>query len=264
MEKNYVAMVQSIQDEYGFIDTDKCDSLAHSGLIAVHPEIDVDLRAAEISPGEWIRRPTTYMDCYRTGESRSIISRDGLLSVILASVVNKDLELLEDMWEYGAKNNWVMGKTTHSLMNTNMISLLARAIKHLGGTDHYLSRQIPIIHSECKGYECHLVAVQIATYGEIEGHIEERHIDYLEKLVKKNPRNILYQALYTKYLNGNFKKVHKLIKEKYPMYRLPNNSDWADDWPTQRDDNDDNLKPGKTEKKHSAGELIFVYALMRI
>ncbi len=263
MEENYIAMVQSIQDEHGFIDTNHCDSLTHSGLIAVHPSIDVDLRAAEISPGEWIRRPTNYADCYRTGKSRSIISRDGLLSVILSAVVNKDLKLLEDMWEYGTKNNWIMGKTTHSVMNSNMVSLLARAIKKLGGPDHYLANKIPVIHSECNGYECHLVAVQIATYGEVEGHIESRHLDYLEELVKKNPRNILYQALYHKYLDGDFSKVHKLINEIYPSHRLPTNKDWCDDWRTQRDDNDPGLKPCKTEKKHSAGELIFVYWVIK-
>ncbi len=263
-EFNYVHMVQSIQDEFGFIDTDKCDSLAHTGLIAIHPQIDVDLEAAEISDGEWLRRPVTYKECHKSGESRSKISRDGLLSVIYAAYVNKDLAMLERMWEYGASNNWVMGSTLHSVMNPNMISLLAQAIHKLGGADHYISRQIPVLPLyNCKGYECHLSMVQIALFGELNGKIYEHHLDFLKKLEKKNPKNILVKTIIHKYTDGDFSSIERLIKAKYPLYRLPNRRDWCDDWPTQRDDNDPNLKPCKGEKPHSAGELIFVFGLMK-
>lgn len=262
IESNYISMIKEVQDENGFIETKHCDSLLFSALIGVHPEVDVNLEAAEVREGEWLRRPTNYPECFEAGASRSTISRDMLLGVIWWATVNKDLGMLERMWEYGSSNAWVMGNNVHTVMNFNMITLLAKAIYKLGGKDH-LPRRSYLVFGDCEGYVCHLSALQIALVGEIEGSIRGSHADYIINISDRNPGNILFQALRAKYVDHNFIKVYALISSKYPTDRLPNTSDWCESWPVQREDTDSNLRPCRMEKIHSGGELLFTLWLIR-
>jgi len=263
LEAQYVSMVQDIQDENGFIDTKYCDSILHTALIGVHPDIKVNLEAAEKSPGEWLRRPLSYPECFESGESRSTISRDMLLGVMWWAVVNKDLGMLERMWDYGTSNAWFMGNNVHTVMNFNMITLLAKAIYKLGGSD-YLPRRSYIYFGNCEGYVCHLSALQIALNGYIEGSIRGSHVDYLIKIADKNPNNILFAALKAKYVDYDFAKVFAMIAQRYPADRLPNTSDWCDDWPVQREDTDSNLRPCKgVGRQHSGGELLFTLWIIK-
>lgn len=259
IEQRYLDLLPTVQDQNGFVDTDHCDSLLHTGLISVIPGTNIDLTAAEIAPGKWLRRPIDYPECFKAGKSRSTISRDMLLGVIWSAVANKDLDMLERMWEYGAARSWIMGMPFyHTILNPNMLSLLARAIKKLGGPS-YIEGKIPLTFGSCDGYVCHLTALQIALLGNIQGDLSSGQIDILKELVDKAPANILFQALYHKYTDGDYSAVKALIS-KYPQDRLPTNLDHCDEWPVQRTEIS---KPCKTKKQHSGGELLFVLWVIR-
>jgi hypothetical protein len=259
IEDVYINLIKDKQDADGFIDTNHCDALLHTGLLSVQ-SIDVNLNAAELN-GQWFRRPLSYPECYTEGKSRSTISRDMLLGVLWYAVANNDLDTLERMWDYGTSHAWIMGNNEHTIMNPNMISLLARSIKYLNGED-YKARHLPMVYpTNCEGYVCHLAALQIALNGHIFGQINSYERDYLINIANKNPNNILYAALKAKYTDGDYRQVHRLLS-RYPTTRLPNNTDWCDDWPVQRDDNDIGLKPCTEDKQHSGGEVLFVLWLM--
>jgi len=254
----YVALLPTVQDSNGFVDTGHCDSILHTALISVIPGTNINLSAAEIGPGQWLRRPANYPECFESGESRSTISRDMILGVIWSAVANKDLEMLERLWEYGSSHAWIMGTPFyHTILNPNMVSLLSRAIEKLGG-EKYIERKIPLTFGDCDGYVCHLTALQIALYGYIEGDLSSGQINILKKLVDKAPANVLFQALYHKYTNGDYSAVKRLMA-KYPTNRLPTNKDWCDEWPVQRTEVS---QPCDTPKQHSGGELLFIIWLI--
>ncbi len=265
LEQKYVSMIQGIQDANGFIDTKHCDSLMHTGLLSTHSSIEVDIRAAEGRPGEWFRRPLDYKECFKNNESRSTISRDMLLGVLYYAVYNKDLEILEDLVDFGTKRNWVMGSDNtggfHTIMNTKMLSLLGRSIEYLGSESKLA--YLPIsFNANCEGFTCHLTALQIGLLAKINNSVSDKNLKVLKKLKNKNPNNLLYNTLYHKYADGNFSSVYKLM-DKYPLDRLPNNTDWSDDWPPQRDDDDPGLLPGAQKKQHSGGEILFIFSILR-
>lgn len=137
-------------DSWGFVDTAKCDSTLFTGMVSAGGK-RADLTAAERSPGEWLRRPIDYPECWENGKSRSTISRDMILGVYLHAWKYKDLKMLERLWEYGEENFWRMGdgrlKGADTIMNSAMISTLAEMIYQLGGENHFISRNLPVVWS---------------------------------------------------------------------------------------------------------------------
>ena len=262
LARQYTELLPSVQDEHGFIETEACDSLLFSGLIGA-AGIRVNLTAAEISPGEWARRSSK--DCYDEGLSRSRTSRDMLLGVMYYAWYNKDLNMLERLFQYGKDNNWVMGYYRPGdtkaygtmLFNPNYISLLARLIHGLGGADS-AARYTPIVLTRsCQGFECHLSTLFILLLGEVSG-LKSSDVDILEKNSIQNPNNILHAAAANLY--GRSRPI--LVNEWYPYSRLPSNIERCEPWAIQRSDLDTGLTPCNQTKTHSGGEVIFVNWLL--
>lgn len=262
----YRALVSKTQDDDGFIDTKRCDSLLFSSLIST-AGIDVNLEAAEVSPGEWLRRPISYPECYENRLSRSRVSRDMLLGVFWDSWAKGDLNRLQRIWDYGSANNWIMGtyrpldlKAIGTMtMNPAYITLLARMIYALGGPD-YTVRLAPIfITNSCEGFTCHLSVLYLLLLGEVSG-LSSSQIDRLEQISIQNPQNLLFTAAAIKYGKHRPWLVNWSL---YPADRLPDSSDRCETWATQRDDNDVGLQPCTKNELHSGGDLIFVDWILR-
>jgi hypothetical protein len=69
----YLSQSGYVQDQYGFIYSDQCDSVLFSALYAISGA-NVNLKAAQEKPGKWQRRPIS-SPCYPK-DSGSEISRD--------------------------------------------------------------------------------------------------------------------------------------------------------------------------------------------
>lgn len=170
------------QDEWGFVETTHCDSTFLSGLISLLRE--VDMRAAEVNPGQWYRRPVDYPECWAAGESRSTISRDPLLMVMVWSWYQKDWRTLEDMHQFAEDHFLKMGDGRNggadTIMNSNLMSLLAEMIFQLGGPNHIISRQLGasfgVTDDPGEFYINRLTAIQIIMrknlYGVVSGQTE--------------------------------------------------------------------------------------------
>jgi len=269
--RSLIGSTEGVQDNHGFIDYKHCDSLLFSSLISV-AGISVDLRAAEKDPGEWYRRPLAYSDCYETGESKSRISRDMILGVMFAAYYNKDIQMLQDLWNYGSKNSWIMGKVKEadnslaSLMSSNYISLLARMLHKLSSKD-YSARFFPIVLEKNPpgGFQNHLLVLYLLLLSEVNDGLTDSQLDLLEKVSTENPENLLYVAAARKF--GIDRPWPKIDDRIYPAHRLPNTTDRCEGWATQRDDSDKGLQPGCFDNRpfqvHSGGDLIFVDWLLR-
>jgi len=169
---------------------------------------EVEVEAAEESSGRWNRRPTSYPECWASGESRSTISRDMLLGVYWHAWTHRDLALLERLWDYGYAHAWKMGDGrlagADTVMNTAMISTLAEMIYKLGGKNHFISRQLGakwgVAVQEGQEFRNRLTALHLGLRREVFGHLSQSSERILEQLVVRWPDNPLFLWAHRQYV----------------------------------------------------------------
>ncbi|MFA5999970.1 MAG: hypothetical protein WC783_03270, partial [Candidatus Paceibacterota bacterium] len=119
----YISLIKEAQDNHGFIESQKCDSLIFTSLVGCLPEVNVDIKAAfDSKTGTWQRRPIE-RPCY-PAHSKSTISRDQLLGLAWYTFYNKKLDISEQIVKYAINHAGYMGKGSLSRINIRP-SLLA-------------------------------------------------------------------------------------------------------------------------------------------
>ena len=255
----YKALIKQHEDGYGFILTSTCDSLLFSAL--ANP--DVALSAAELAPGEWLRRPLGYKECHAEGSSASTISRDMLLGVMWRAWKQKDLELLERLYIYGERHAWVMGKgdATATFFSPIFVSTLAQLIYKLGGPDRAIRNLVWTWNPDELGYKAHIQALHILIRREAYGQTSKLAEEALESMSLRNQSNAFYLAILQRYSDAA-----DILRKLFPTDKLPSTSEWCEEWRWQREEGDKNLQPCPTkegqEMSHSGGDFLFVYELL--
>lgn len=263
----YRALYTDHQDQHGFILSSHCDSLLFTGLLGgVLPE-GIDIKAAEKSPGEWTRRPLVDGEdtCY-PDNSKSTISRDMLLGLQFYAWKNQRLDILEDLWDYGKANTWIMGKGAPSriIFTPNSQALLAEAIFRLGGEDHFITRAIPTLRNENTGFQAHLDHVSILLSGELEGEISGKDLEIMAGHVKRVPDNALVRYIHSKYTDGiQDAAIKSLLNESwFPRGRLPTTTDRKSGWLWERDPGADWSPRSGAAETHTGGDFLLVAHLI--
>jgi len=255
----YLNQVSNVQDNYGFIESDHCDSVLFTGLLSI--ATGTSILSARNSDGQWFRRPT--MDCY-PNNSRSTISRDMFIGIFWNLWRNKDLSSLNSIWEYGERTNWKMGEGVSSrvFLTPNMISTLGILIHSLGGEDHLL-RKTPLSMGDNTGFAAHLDVLLLTLRAEALGYLEKPSI--ISTHYNRNCKNALFAYTYNKYISGNhYSTTIALLNTQYfPVDRLPTSSDRKAAWLWERDDGADWL-PSTTDlsRQHSGGDYLFITKLL--
>lgn len=263
----YRDLLPSVVDPYGFADVAHCDSTTFSGLLGASG-VAVDLLAAELAPGKWLRRPTAYPECWANGESRSTISRDALLSVIWFAWDRGDLAVLERLWDFGMSRGWKMGDGrlhgADTLANSNIVALLARAMYALGGRPAAWALAIlPIWTPDVVGYERHLQVAQIALWGEIVGHIPVGAAELLAQHATAQPWNPVMRAASDRWLGTNLSN-QPLDKRLWPEGRLPTSADRCSAWVAMNDKDENGwLSCPSEDETHTGGELLFAVRILK-
>jgi hypothetical protein len=248
-------MISHVQDEHGFINSDECDSLLFTGLIGA-AGVDIDIEAAQGKPGQWFRRPS--QDCY-PDHSKSTISRDMILGLLWYSWRNKRLDIVTDLFQYGRRNDWVMGKGSPSrtALSPLMINTIIRIIQKLDGKAWpYISPEIwPKVEP---GYQRHIQTLHLLLRGEVMGKLSGQAVDRLKANYEDEPHNILFQAAHNLWIEET-----EIDISHYPTDRLPSYNDWHDIWPPQRSADDSGRLPGTEYRVHSGGEIIFIFGTLQ-
>lgn len=258
----YQQLVVGAQDEYGFVESDRCDSLLFTALTAVGG-IDIDLTHAQDFNGKWYRRPEK--DCYEKGESKSTISKDMLVGVMFYAIKQKHYSVLRDLQHYGIRHAWIMGDGPKS--RTKFSKKLQKILEEL--VQHADKMEKPVKHKyswiPCQGYCAHLQTLEILMLGYVRGEITGGMLHALKTHKMRNPENPLFQYAVAKYTDNDMTPaIEILLNEQYwPSDRLPDNHDRCTEWLLQRDMGDD-WKPCPTYpfKRHSGGELLLVASLI--
>jgi len=258
----YLELIKSQQDVNGFVETDACDSLLFTGLVGAVASLDIDIEAAKDSNNAWFRTPAK--TCFAEGRSKSTISRDMYVGLLWYIWKHKRLDLANQIYEYGVDNLWVMGEgeLSRTFFTLNMQRLLAEIIQALGGPSHNILLAYPYIYGqEVTGFEAHLQVLNALLRAEIRGNwMNQDEIDLIYAKTKEQPRNPLFQAAYSAYIEGTYEEAITTLMNGYlfPPDRLPTNQDRCTHWIPMRYDGPDWL-PCSSEpfETHSGGDLIF-------
>lgn len=128
----------------------------------------VDMRAAEVEPGRYQRRPGKPMKS--DNPKWSDWSGDMGVGLLACAWRTKDLALIDGHIEYGKKHKWHMGKPTGDYRGVYKPGLIARWLSAsfaLGGKDR-VGRRTPDVYSPgLRDYQAHLQAMAIWLRGEL-------------------------------------------------------------------------------------------------
>lgn len=141
-----------------------------------------DFRECEIRPGVWRRHPAI------GGRSRSDISRDGYMGVLLYAAVKRDPGMVERIRKAGWRRLWTMGERG----NFDYINIWPLV--------PVLYKWIPNIPTLCTpwnntGFRAHLLAL-IILIEHVMGKRRWSHRQGARSLTEKNPGNPWFRELY--------------------------------------------------------------------
>lgn len=224
---NYLERIKGVQDAYGFIHSDECDSLIFSGLIDYSgAEVDI-LAARNEQTGQWYRTP--YQDCFRneredvdsSRRSKSTTSRDQLAGAMWSFFGAGDMASLSRIREYGQKNDWIMGDgpIDRVYFTPNFVDTLYRLLERDYKGPPYIWLD-PI-----KDHQRHVVALNILLRGEKEQKIPRKAYDLLKKFLKKDPNNALFSYGVHRFSDGD---------QSHAISILLDESLFPDDLPAER------------------------------
>lgn len=267
----YRQLIETKRDHNGQIEPTDCDSLLMNGLISATALKDNpgDIEQNAEAPGKWQRRALEYGKCYDMGQSRSSVSRDQLLGLYWYIWEHKRLDLAADLWDYGTAHNWIMGEGRSggidTIMNATMITLLARMIYEMGGSD-YAVRHAPIVQIDgCQGYVCHLMVLQTLLEARVGGTASAHNVEILKKAAERSPSNPLLVYAYRKFVDGSADSAVQLLlkSSRFPADRLPESRDVCVHWSTARTDDEASLLPCPEQgKQHTGADFLFVTYLI--
>ena len=203
--EHYMSKIAEVQDAYGFIHSDTCDSVLFSGLINV-AGAKVDLLAArDDKTGQWFRTP--YKDCYSNfgasngaaRQSRSTISRDMFAGIFYSLYRSGNLVELERIRKYGQDHDWIMGQGTldRVYMTPNLVETLYGLLgkKYSGPPYLWLDPG--------KDHQRHVVALNIILRGESVGSIPKEALSLLKGFLAAEPNNALFSYGVHRYTDGD-------------------------------------------------------------
>jgi len=162
-----------------------CDGLVWASEASMGG-VYVDLSLANEN-GRFYRRPSK--DCYQTGDSRSSISNDGMVMVMVALFMKDDQKSLKQMISYGEQHGWVYGSELESYLKPWWRKLLYT----LAGEES----KIPFILTYSKeDYVAHIQSVGMWAYTQATGGLSSNNVDLLARYHKRDPGDYLIRSIY--------------------------------------------------------------------
>lgn len=221
-------------DKCGWLNCDKCDGLLYNCLWSI-AGADVMVTDARDMWHKWHRHPS--FTCYSNNESKSEISRDMLLGLLLWIVFKREESVLSDLIGYGEQHSWLMGAgdlsrtfVTPSLRGT--IYLAAHVLSNRNTLARFFPKDwcwpLPFsIVTNQQGYKRHLQALHIYVLSLLRDPTK-REIEIMKYHADHEPLNALYRAIYNHVAVRNQEDaIALLMNEKYfPNDRLPSNREY--------------------------------------
>jgi len=237
-------------DKYvdGYVDM-SCDSAGFTALHGVVCEgLDVSIFEDPTTPGKLCRKPGC--PCFVNGEdkgSKSNWSKDMEIMTQLNLAVRPNPSLVDRRIDYGNDNQWVVCDAIDAkekIGRCQMSSKLANNWTGLSSKGSLTSQSSDDALFQNVGFQAHLDVISVLASWKIYGAITGGEKKLLENQAKRQPNNGLYQAAWSRFGGRDAKEVARLLLDKFPGDRLPNESDWSTDYLYQRDEGTGDWLPG--------------------
>ena len=234
-----VALYKKLQppllDAYGWA-SDKCDSVLITSLCKVAGGCQkaniYDAESVE-EPGRWYRHAVH--DCFDAGGAASDISKDMFAGIGTFLVARGDDAGRKRVAEYGAANEWIMGRGP--LSRTYLTPPLRWIFSDVMAVNQAPDDWIPIPTNT--GYKAHLDVLSILLRGMVRGNkTTEIELQYLKAQAARVPNNALFQAAYHKYADGDQSRAAAILLDErwFPADRIPDNRNYCTDYLWSRDE----------------------------
>lgn len=270
---SYRNLVGSVQDEWGFVGTERCDSLLMTALAGASGVAIKDIHAAEdpANPGKWVRRPEFRPDapeaCF-PNNSGSSISRDQLLGLAWYAWRTRDLGIVQAVTSYADTHGGQMGEGDEYRIGIRKpLYDTFRLLEHkLGGREP--GEWLPLFEFTAqKGFAAHLQVLHIVLRAEIDGHdmpLIQRQV--LKQLAERSPNSPVMQAAAARWYSSKYwdRFLDAARNEQYwPHNRLPTSADRCIDWATQEQNPADWTPCPEEGRIHSGGDLLFAISIIQ-
>lgn len=294
--ETYKRLMETVSDEYGFIEWHECDSLLFSGLVGSCEGVNVNVDAAyDKKKNEWHRRPLKYGCCYDPDRPEnkagllsrlfnilsfklsnpsmpmediikphwykgSTISRDMLVGLAYYAYYNNRLDISEGIIKKALSSFGVMGRGDPVRINIMppLLSTFAWISYRLGGPSRPWLRMFSPGANKTKGFEAHLQLLHILLRKELEKKPLKKYDKILKYHAVREKNNPLFR-----YAVGDHTGAARILKDwvLWPEGRLPTSLDRHEPWLLQRDYGSDWIR-GNPGKIHSGGDYVFMYSLL--
>lgn len=227
-----------------------CDSLGFTSLCKLSGGCgEAVISDAEGEPGRWYRNPGK--ECY-PNNSKSDISKDMFIMLLPYLYASGDKQNIQEIYDYGQKNGWVMGRGYLSRTYlTPPIVLLLQQMLGLWGVE------TPTKEVTKAGFEKHLDAIYLINKWMVNKSIDSLQLAQIKQYKDENPSNALMQAIYHKFTDGDQSDAIAILLDEslFPRDRLPTAKDRCEEYLWQRDYGDD-WKPCDSDKVHDGVDYL--------
>ena len=248
-ERLYRGLAQYHRGEFGFIGTDKCDSLLLSSLIACRKDFPVSLSMSRDVHGYFHRLPLSMPECYPE-RSKSSMSRDMMTGYAFYLAMTGQHAEASNTLSSLEENDYVMGigDPSRLILMPTLEKLLAMISKDNTLENKMRRRMYTPLPKNLKGYQIKLDILAIMAIGHIQGGLTEKQmksVRHYASTVPSCPLAMMLLAMYdSKYSLDE--TIALLNKEAiFPNGRLPTNRDRYVDWFWDAQ-NPEDLKPDLT------------------
>ena len=211
LREDYHARLDSI--DWGIPSRLGCDGALWSG-VAASGGVDLDLTEHEYPEAGQIQRRPDYpcwpddLDGNGAPDSRSTVSSDMIIGILLGAYYQGDSDLPERIFRYGSNNDWFMGEPSSALgevvLKPNVQIVLNIMVHGSSGTP---TVYLPVTED----YQHHIQALLIHLEGLVAGRISDNALGALKSHPNAFPDDYLFHAILGQYTGSQAKSMALLL-----------------------------------------------------
>lgn len=278
-DAKYCALSKPIYEAYENTIEPACDAALFTGLHGLKcGYVTVSQFESVTEPGKLCRRPgcTCFPKQVGLPSSDSGFSKDMATGMQVYLSAKPDKVFAQRIQDYGISKNWtvcnaetaadVLGKC---LMSSKIVYRWAEiekkgAAQELSGPEDEPKDDETGQGNKLTGntdFRAHLDILSIVTEFQLYGGISDGSVKTIIDQSKREPNNLLYQAMASRFAGGNVGEVAEKLLAKFPSDRLPTSDDWCTPYLYQRDErggsNPDWLPCPERKETHPGTDYLF-------
>lgn len=269
----YLELSKSHQDRYGMFEP-VGDSILFSCLYQFAGGADVDALSSFSQLGAPIRHPEVGPEHSATPVSRDMVI--GFMYCALSSAEGR--EIMQRLVNFGQENNWdmcagaegydidIVLRFSRCVMTPSMVATIYRVASKVGVPCEavcQVSKLLPYnMPSNVSGFTRHLAFLRVGLEATVSGKIDADTLATMRRHAEAEPRNALYQAMYSRFLDGDQLVAMSILRRTkiFPSDSLPTTANYCTEYLYQRDESPADWEPCPDQVREHPG-IDYLFAL---